>query len=112
MLGRCVKGSLASARRMSQNVPKCHTPKKFRFSSRRGLIMTRHTAPFIIFFFACAAAHAGDGNRLTYLDENNPYYPNRNFPKLTTPMWVGEDGVEAVVIIAIDDMRGHEKWET
>jgi putative membrane-bound dehydrogenase-like protein len=26
-------------------------------------------------------------------------------------MWVGEDGVEAVVILAIDDMRGHERWE-
>ncbi|HEV3146107.1 MAG TPA: PVC-type heme-binding CxxCH protein [Gemmataceae bacterium] len=74
--------------------------------------MTRHILALAIFFFALSAATAGDGNLLTYLDENNPYYPNRNFPKLTTPMWVGEDGVEAVVIIAIDDMRGHEKWET
>jgi len=74
--------------------------------------MIRHILPFAMFFLVVSAAHAGDGNRLTYLDENNPYYPNRNFPKLTTPMWVGEDGVEAVVIIAIDDMRGHEKWET
>jgi hypothetical protein len=56
--------------------------------------------------------HAGDGNRLTYLDGNDPYYPSRTFPKLTTPMWVGEEGVEAVVILSIDDMRGHEKWET
>ena len=23
-----------------------------------------------------------DGNRLTYLDENNPWYPHRKFPKL------------------------------
>jgi putative membrane-bound dehydrogenase-like protein len=52
-----------------------------------------------------------DGNRLTYLDEVNPWYPHRNFPKLTTPQWVGEEGVEAVVVLAIDDMRGHEKWE-
>jgi putative membrane-bound dehydrogenase-like protein len=74
--------------------------------------MSRHAFAFAIIFSACSAAAAGDGNRLTYLDENNPYYPNRSFPKLTTPMWVGEDGVEAVVIIAIDDMRGHEKWET
>src|SRR5438874_8640424 len=55
---------------------------------------------------------AADANRLTYLDELNPYYPHRTFPKLITPQWVGEPGVEAVVILAIDDMRGHEKWET
>jgi putative membrane-bound dehydrogenase-like protein len=58
-----------------------------------------------------AVAFAGDGNRLAYLDECDPYYPNRNFPKLITPQWVGEEGVEAVVVLAIDDMRGHEKWE-
>ena len=57
------------------------------------------------------AAVAGDGNRLAYLDESDLYYPNRSFPKLITPQWVGEDGVEAVVVLAIDDMRGHEKWE-
>src|SRR3989440_6037383 len=31
---------------------------------------------------------------------------------LITPQWVGEEGVNAVIILAIDDMRGHEKWET
>jgi hypothetical protein len=54
---------------------------------------------------------AQDGNRLVPLDESDPYYVHRSFPKLTTPQWVGEDGVEAVVVLAIDDMRGHEKWE-
>ena len=56
-------------------------------------------------------AQAQDGNRLTYLDESDPYYPHRKFAKLTTPQWVGEEGVEAVVVLAIDDMRGHDKWE-
>lgn len=52
------------------------------------------------------------GNRLTYLNEPcNPYYVHKDFPKLITPQWVGEEGVEAVIILAIDDMRGHEKWE-
>src|ERR1700752_970482 len=59
-----------------------------------------------------ASLLADDGNRLVYLDECNPYYPSRTFPKLITPQWVGEEGVEAVVVLAIDDMRGHEKWET
>jgi hypothetical protein len=57
------------------------------------------------------AAFAADGNRLAYLDENDPYYPSRSFPKLITPQWVGEEGVEAVVVLAIDDMRGSERWE-
>src|SRR5947209_13637690 len=54
---------------------------------------------------------AGDGNRLAYLDDEHPYHVGRQFPKLVTPQWVGEEGVDAVVILAIDDMRGHEKWE-
>src|SRR5947209_4558727 len=59
-----------------------------------------------------AQAGGGDGNRLTYLDDTwNPYYVGRSFPKLVTPQWVGEDGVECVIVLAIDDMRGPEKWE-
>ena len=55
---------------------------------------------------------AGDANRLTYLDDGvNPYYPKRDFARLTTPQWVGEEGVEAVVILAIDDMRDSKKYE-
>ena len=47
-----------------------------------------------------------DGNRLAYLDGPlDPYYPHRDFPKLITPQWVGEEGVECVVTLAIDDMR-------
>ncbi len=52
-----------------------------------------------------------DGNRLTYLDELNPYYVSHDFPKLTTPQWLGEDGVDAVVVLAIDDMRDPPKYE-
>src|SRR5687767_5810262 len=50
-----------------------------------------------------AAADPGDGNRLTYLDGSDPYYVGRDFPKLITPQWVGEEGVEAVIVLAIDD---------
>src|SRR5688500_20335356 len=53
-----------------------------------------------------------DGNRRTYLDAPaDPYYVGRGFAKLTTPQWVGEEGVEAVVILAIDDMRDHRRYE-
>src|SRR5262245_43479639 len=51
-------------------------------------------------------------NRLTCLDENDPFYVGLNFPKLITPQWAGEPGVEAVVILAIDDMREPAKYET
>jgi putative membrane-bound dehydrogenase-like protein len=59
-----------------------------------------------------AAALAADGNRLAYLDGPlDPYYPHRDFPKLITPQWVGEEGVECVVTLAIDDMRESAKYE-
>ncbi|MFV1965332.1 MAG: FG-GAP repeat domain-containing protein [Pirellulaceae bacterium] len=44
------------------------------------------------------------GSRFTYLDEREPYYVGLHFPKFTTPMWIGEDGVDAVFILSIDDM--------
>lgn len=56
-------------------------------------------------------AQAADANRLTYLDDSDPYYVSRSFPKLITPQWVGEKGVDAVVIIAIDDMRDPARYE-
>ncbi|MEJ7591804.1 MAG: polysaccharide deacetylase family protein [Planctomycetaceae bacterium] len=58
-----------------------------------------------------AAARTNDGNRLAYLDECNPWYPDKDFPKLITPQWVGEEGVECVVVLAIDDMRDTAKYE-
>src|SRR5438876_1622241 len=51
-------------------------------------------------------------NRLTCLDEADPFCAGLNSPRLTTPQWVGEPDVEAVVILAIDDMREPPKYET
>jgi hypothetical protein len=65
----------------------------------------------VLAFLASSTASAGNGNRLTYLDESDPYYVSRRFPRLITPQWVGEEGVEAVVVLAIDDMRDPEKYE-
>ena len=56
-----------------------------------------------------AAAHA---DRLSYLEPPcDPYYPHVQHPRLTTPQWVGDEGVEAVVILSIDDMRDSAKYE-
>ena len=52
------------------------------------------------------------GNRFAYLDDLDPYYPHAKFPKLTTPQWIGEPDVDAIVILAIDDMRDPKKYET
>ncbi len=74
--------------------------------------MSKSWRALAVFLLAVPApARAGDGDRLTYLDGSDPYYVGRGFPRLVTPQWVGEEGVEAVVILAIDDMRGHENWE-
>src|SRR5215468_7357221 len=57
-------------------------------------------------------ALAGDANRLVYLDDGtNPFQPSQDFPKLTTPQWIGEPGVDLVVTYGIDDMRGHTNYE-
>jgi putative membrane-bound dehydrogenase-like protein len=50
-------------------------------------------------------------HNLSYLTDNDPWYPHAKFPKLITPQWVGEEGVDAVVVLAIDDMRDPEKYE-
>jgi putative membrane-bound dehydrogenase-like protein len=73
--------------------------------------LLRHSYLVAFLLIAPLTARAADGNRLTYLDENDPYYVSRSFPKLITPQWVGEEGVEAVVVLAIDDMRDPDKYE-
>src|SRR5262249_20554067 len=66
--------------------------------------------------FAYLACHmcafgAAKANRLTYLDETDPFYPNLQFPRLITPQWIGEPGVEGVVILAIDDMKAPDGYQ-
>ena len=85
---------------------------------RRCLSLVPHGKSWVVGLLvvsAClggALATAADGNRFAYLDEPlDPYYPHRNFPKLTTPQWVGEAGVECVVTLGIDDMRDPAKYE-
>ncbi len=60
---------------------------------------------------ASAADPKPDASRLVHSDPMNPYYPHRDFPKLVTPQWVGEPGVEAVVVLAIDDLRDIAQYE-
>ena len=78
--------------------------------------MTQYWPPLlmVVVWSLCApgSGWTSDGNRLAYLDEQvAPYYVGRDFPKLVTPQWVGEAGVEAVVVLAIDDMKDTEPYE-
>ena len=45
------------------------------------------------------------------LDENDPFYVDHTFPKLTTPQWIGDQATDAVIVLAIDDMREPQKYE-
>ncbi len=62
---------------------------------------------------ALAQTHvpSSPGNRLVHLEDPSPFYPHLDLPRLTTPQWVGEDGVEAVVTLGIDDMRDAARYE-
>jgi putative membrane-bound dehydrogenase-like protein len=57
---------------------------------------------------ATAAPFSTNANRFTYLDADEPFYPGLHVPKFTTPQWVDEAGVDAVVVLSIDDMRHNE----
>jgi putative membrane-bound dehydrogenase-like protein len=65
----------------------------------------------LAFSIARSAPFSTNANRLAYLDSDDPFYVGRDFPKLITPQWVGEEGVDAVVVLAIDDMRETPKYE-
>jgi putative membrane-bound dehydrogenase-like protein len=66
---------------------------------------------FVFVHVASLASAREDANRLTYLDQSDPFYVGRDFPKLTTPQWIGEPGVDAAVVLAIDDMTDPARWE-
>ena len=50
-------------------------------------------------------------NRLLHLQSNSPYEPSLEMARLITPQWIGEEGVDAVVVLAIDDMRDEARYE-
>ena len=74
----------------------------------------RFAALLFSMILATGAGAADVGNRLTYLDEPcDPYYVGLHTPKLVTPQWIGEQGVEAVIVLANDDLKDlahHEKY--
>src|SRR5262249_42081424 len=80
-----------SARLPSQHAPPLRLPRPdlAGVPAMRSLL----SASLLSLLLPAAALAQSPGNRLAYLDECNPYYPSRTFPKLITPQWVGEEGV-------------------
>ena len=74
--------------------------------------MWRLLLTVVLVYLTTASLSAGELDSLTAIDTHDPWAPHTNFPKLTTPQWVGEPGVEAVVVLAIDDMRDPAVYET
>lgn len=61
---------------------------------------------------AVPAAAADVGNRLAYLNEFcDPYYVGLSTAKFVTPQWIGDEGVEFAVVLAIDDLGKTEVYE-
>ena len=65
-----------------------------------------------LFLLGAASLAAPDGNRFTYLDSSDPFYPNLGLARFITPQWIGEAGVEAAVILSIDDLKVTARYET
>ncbi|WP_298863443.1 PVC-type heme-binding CxxCH protein [uncultured Gimesia sp.] len=80
---------------------------------RCGLVSGLLPLIFLVLLSPLVAAEKNlkSGNRLVYLDQDDPYYVSQNFPKLVTPQWVGDTQVKAVCVFAIDDMRDIKKYE-
>lgn len=61
---------------------------------------------------AAAKGASRSGNRLMYLDSPcDPYYVGLETARFVTPQWVGQRGVEAVVVLSIDDLRDPAVFE-
>ncbi len=82
----------------------CRIPCTFMSLIRWGLFVA-------IVLATRSVSQAGDANRLSYVDSNEVWFPHKDFPKLITPQWIGEEGVDCVVTLAIDDMRDTAKYE-
>lgn len=67
---------------------------------------------WVVLLSLALTASANDGNRLAYLDEFcDPYYAGLETAKLTTPQWIGEPGVEMVIVLSIDDLGDTQRYE-
>ena len=84
--------------------------KCYEVCSRLFVLITLAVFGQIVFGFS-AKADSTSGNRLTYLDASEPFHVGLHFPKLTTPQWIDDPKVDAVVTLGIDDMAQSTRYE-
>jgi hypothetical protein len=93
------------------------TNSQRQFIHGHGPRIARWALGFLLFGIAAfsgfvQAGAGGGGNRLAYLDSPcDPVYPSWEFARLETPQWIGQPGVEAAIVLSIDDLREPEKHE-
>ena len=120
---RHVANARHSPRQWQRNRLRRGGPRKERCEKSLSVIsqnptITCHISPpvkaafFLSVLLLCATGFAAeDGNRFTYLEDGGPYYPNLGLARFTTPQWIGEPGVDAAVILSIDDLKVTDKYE-
>lgn len=69
------------------------------------------TSAIIIGLAVSAVAENQRADEFACQAQANPWYPDVHYPRLITPQWVGEEGVECVVTLGIDDMRDPARYE-
>ena len=80
----------------------------------------QHRAMPLVFLSFCLLSNAAVGLwaaeppdlRALELDPANPWYPHGGSPRLLTPEWAGDQTTQAVIVLAIDDMRDPAKYES
>jgi len=83
----------------------------FRFHRARHGVFCCMALVTSIWLASNSTSAAAEESQLSSLTSNEVWFPDRNFPRLTTPQWVGDNGVECIVVLAIDDMRDPAKYE-
>jgi putative membrane-bound dehydrogenase-like protein len=110
--GACLQKSWFCVEKSANNLASMNPVAQLRFLRPVTFACAAFALAGIAFGGEASKRPPSSANRLTYLDESDPFYVGLDFPKLTTPQWIGESGVEAVIVLAIDDLREAKKYET
>lgn len=74
-------------------------------------MLPKNLAIYCLFIATAMSFTARAVPPLEALGQAAPYGPDHTWPALTAAQWTGEAGVDAVVILSIDDMRDSAKYE-
>jgi hypothetical protein len=69
------------------------------------------TASIVAAALSACAQPSSSANRLNHLTDVDPFSIGLKSPRLITPQWIGEHGIDAVVILSVDDLRDPARHE-